>query len=92
MSVSDSLKFGVAGGSAAMNGWPGVIANLTATAVVFWIVLNQMPQTQDRFHEELAKERQVYREELKELRTTFQQSVQQITTSVTELAQKIEDK
>ena len=58
--------------SLGLRGFPAVIANLSAVGVLCWflwhLVVKDIPQLQQNFHEELKAERTLYREELKAAR------------------------
>lgn len=57
----------------------GLMTNLSATAVIFWIVLVEMPAARSDF-----------RDELKEMRTTYGASVKDLAESIDKLSGELD--
>lgn len=57
----------------------GLLTNLSATAVIFWIVLIEMP-----------KARQDFREESKEMRDGYGASIKDLTASINKLTDELD--
>ena len=57
----------------------GLLTNLSATAVIFWIVLMEMP-----------KARQDFREEIKELRDGYGSSIKELASSINKLTDELD--